>query len=151
LEEGKIKLCDFGLTSFSVLKQNLQINVGNPAYMAPELFSQEFVERNKIDIYSFSLILWEMESQEPPWLNLKSSFEIISGVCEGRRPTLNLISSEKRNLIEKCWDQNPQRRPNFSEIVDELEKLYAQSEKTNKSSLTTVPAQTEPLVCGRQF
>lgn len=59
------------------------------------------------DVYSFSVIAYEILINEKISLN--------------DRPKLkDDIVKSYRDLIEKCWSQNPNDRPTFSEIINKL-------------------------------
>ena len=67
------KISDFHLSLFVETSDNLpQKNiVGTPAYMAPELF-EVGTYSNKVDVYSFAIILWEMETGLVPFKGLNT-------------------------------------------------------------------------------
>lgn len=57
-----------------------------------------------------------------PFSHLKSSFQVMNAVIEGKRPEIPIsLPDPWKKLIEKCWDGNPSKRYTFKEIVDELE------------------------------
>ncbi|KAK8871335.1 hypothetical protein M9Y10_007055 [Tritrichomonas musculus] len=111
------RVCDFGLSrcfSDSLTKsQNLTMTgqIGTPLYMAPELLRGE-------DSYSTSV-----KSDEPfsEFANKVSPFGFAHKVINGHRPKLSGGISEKmKNLLRRCWDDNPKERPSFEEIFSEL-------------------------------
>ncbi|KAI3886995.1 hypothetical protein MKX03_022788 [Papaver bracteatum] len=69
-------VCDFGL---SRLKANTFLSsklvAGTPEWMAPEVLCDE-PSNEKSDIYSFGVILWELVTMQPPWVNLNAAQEI---------------------------------------------------------------------------
>jgi len=119
----RVKICDFG---FCQVKDpnisNLQPSgrIGTLKYMAPEVIKNgQFSE--KIDVYSFGLIFWEI-------LTRKRCFEqfgereadmLMSHVLKGGRPEIpkDYIF---RDLLERCWHQDPDVRPSFDQIVVEI-------------------------------
>lgn len=55
---------------------------------------------------------------------------------KGERPMLaDPIDKVHVNLVESCWDQNPNKRPTFEEIVEEL--------RTNKEIIKYINEQLE--------
>jgi len=57
LDEGKVRVCDFGLSRLDDLQASVEKTAhirGSPAYAAPELGSPNHT--NKVDVYSFSLM-----------------------------------------------------------------------------------------------
>lgn len=47
--------------------------------------------------------------------------EIGNAVLKGIRPKIDdYVPLSYKNLIERCWDQDPKKRPSFDQIVEEL-------------------------------
>ncbi len=69
------------------------------------------------DIYSFSMIMWEFTSGIPPFDDKAHDLELSISICKGERP--EIIENTPQyyiDLMKKCWDENPLKRPNASEI-----------------------------------
>ena len=124
-----IKICDFGLSQImSKEYKNFNLNgVGSVQWMAPELL-QNYNSDNitdKVDVYSFGIIIWEMYSRTQPYKGMSVS-QIINFVCnEKGRPNCDLIAKDDMpkglfELMTKCWDKNPSSRPTFEEILEIL-------------------------------
>ncbi len=66
-EHNNIKLIDFGLTKrISELNHGSGNYTSTPAYSAPEIYNQtELTE--KVDIYAFGIIFWEVVMEEVPF------------------------------------------------------------------------------------
>jgi serine/threonine protein kinase len=129
------KIADFGLTKIKhASTAHHTLNVGTRAWMAPELFKFEDVELlgpssrfrpMKMDAYSFGMVCYEILTGEtpfddivPPRLPVLEFQKLVKG---GRRPTLPKdIPSMLAVTIERCWDGNSRRRPDFSTICTEL-------------------------------
>ena len=87
-------------------------------YLAPEILTN--LEYGKpSDVYAFSLLMFEIMTEQTPFNDLVSKDDIILNVSEkGIRPIFETkIPSCYQNLIEKCWSQNPKERPTFDEIM----------------------------------
>jgi len=118
LEQAKIKICDFGISTITKGK-NIEVTCDSSIpYSAPELKNIQHTE--KVDIYSFAILMWEMCTREIPWKSINFMSHITEKVKKGDR--LPLPQNGKLNdLIIKCWDPSPTERPSFSEIHEELD------------------------------
>lgn len=130
--EGRAKVCDFGIAKFKdrTFVSTINGQAGTPAYMAPELFDGGQVTE-KVDVYSFAILMWEMLTGNVPWGNVPSPMQIIYyvGVLQ-QRPTMPEGCPEAlRKLIERCWSELPSDRPEFREILDTLKSIKAESER----------------------
>ena len=95
------------------------INTQTSIYIAPELFGNSNHSKEG-DVYAFSIIVYEIITNEKPFNNL-NFFEVFTKVASGNRPEISAkISEPYKKLIEKCWSQNPSNRPSFEEIVKML-------------------------------
>ena len=73
------------------------------------------------DIYSFSMIMWEFTSGIPPFNDKAHNLQLALGICKGKRP--EIIENTPQcyiDLMKKCWDKNPLKRPNSSEIINNI-------------------------------
>lgn len=121
------KVADFGLSKvFEEGTQHLiqqTTSIGTPTHMAPELIDNPHYD-NKIDVFAYSIILYEIMTYNKPWSDKKNltQFNLIKYVQDGQRPTIHdrEIPDEYVTLIERCWDHNPEKRPSFIRIVKGL-------------------------------
>jgi len=112
---------------YSHLKTNTDVKYTSleyPAYIAPEVM-QGISYDEKIDVYSYALILYEMISRNIPFENSSSSDIYKKVVEQNSRPDINNCSifPSLKALIVKCWDANPVTRLSFEEIVLELKNI----------------------------
>lgn len=128
------RVSDFGLSrcfsqSLSTsMKIQMTGNIGTPLYMAPELMANEDQYGPAVDIYAFSLIAYEIIAGIEPFSEKgkPASFSILSKVLSGYRPKLpNFIPEKMKQLIEKCWSQDPKDRPSFEEIFKQLSSDFS--------------------------
>lgn len=116
-----IKVCDFGISK--KLSDTLMTGmIGTPSYMAPELMvntTNYYDER--IDIFSFGMILWEMFHQRIPYANM-NPFQISLRYSQGERPKIDIDCPKRlEKLIKECWNQNAHQRPSFDQILERLQ------------------------------
>eukprot|EP01119_Soliformovum_irregulare_P002257 TRINITY_DN12542_c0_g1_i1.p1 TRINITY_DN12542_c0_g1~~TRINITY_DN12542_c0_g1_i1.p1 ORF type:complete len:1023 (+),score=283.21 TRINITY_DN12542_c0_g1_i1:260-3328(+) len=88
-----------------------------PSYVAPELLEGKQYD-GKVDVYSFGTVLYELFTGTPADHKMdRSSHEFI-------RPSISKEFPEGlQKLINRCWDVDPQIRPNFNEILDRLDEI----------------------------
>lgn len=129
-KDGRIKLFDFGLaciidaasTSYDKTYQ-MSGETGSPRYMAPEV-AQSKPYNQKVDVYSYGVILWEMMSKKKPFkkFGMEKYQELV--VKQGERPKIPTTwPTSFSDLIKECWSADIQERPNFSEIYSRLYSL----------------------------
>uniref|UniRef100_A0A673XEM4 Mitogen-activated protein kinase kinase kinase n=1 Tax=Salmo trutta TaxID=8032 RepID=A0A673XEM4_SALTR len=116
-----VKISDFG-TSKELIDKSMKMSfAGTVAWMAPEVIRNEPVSE-KVDIWSFGVVLWEMLTGEVPYKDVDSS-AIIWGVGNN---SLNLPIPEScpdgfKILLRQCWNCKPRNRPSFRQILLHLD------------------------------
>eukprot|EP00526_Cylindrotheca_closterium_P007274 CAMPEP_0113624108 /NCGR_PEP_ID=MMETSP0017_2-20120614/12421_1 /TAXON_ID=2856 /ORGANISM="Cylindrotheca closterium" /LENGTH=692 /DNA_ID=CAMNT_0000534115 /DNA_START=271 /DNA_END=2346 /DNA_ORIENTATION=+ /assembly_acc=CAM_ASM_000147 len=130
--DGTVKLLDFGLARIlenADPKTNevytMSGETGSLRYMAPEV-AEGHPYNHKADVYSFGIILWEMNAGKKPYhgLNREQFYEVV--IHGGDRPPLNKKWPEAlRSLISDCWDTDLDKRPDFSEVILRLDSLLS--------------------------
>ncbi|CAM9612289.1 unnamed protein product [Chrysoparadoxa australica] len=128
---GVIKVFDFGLAKVVEHKSRnskfgddvhaMTVETGSPRYMAPEVALHE-PYNEKVDVYSFALIMWEMRTLQKPFLGL-SVAEFHQRVLQmGERPHINpRWDPEIIQLLEDCWSRDIIKRHDFCDIRPELQ------------------------------
>ncbi|KAK8838457.1 hypothetical protein M9Y10_033084 [Tritrichomonas musculus] len=76
------------------------------------------------DVYAFSMILYELLANEILFKELTFQ-QLFDKVFNRKPPSFNsIIDKAYKNLIERCWSQDPKDRPTFAQIVYELENNH---------------------------
>jgi serine/threonine protein kinase len=90
---------------------------GTLIYMAPEVaLRQAYTE--KVDIYSFGMILWQMTSGQCPFVGMYREEYMERVVKGGERPKIREdLPLPLIWLIERCWDRDPSIRPSCAEVL----------------------------------
>ncbi|KAK3432535.1 hypothetical protein EUGRSUZ_D00034 [Eucalyptus grandis] len=132
------KVGDFGL---SKIKRNTLVTGGvrgTLPWMAPELLNGSSNKvSEKVDVFSFGIVLWEILTGEEPYANMHYG-AIIGGIVNNtlRPPVPNYCDPEWRLLMEQCWAPDPVARPSFTEIARRLRAMSTSQAKppTNQVS-----------------
>jgi len=123
---GQVKVSDFGLSQLKPQEGIMQTDSpkGSLVWMAPEVvFRRPYSD--KVDVYSFGIILWEVTTRERPFQHLHTHREFIEAVlCAHQRPPIPAdIPESLKNLMSSCWDYDPNKRPSFREILLKLSEV----------------------------
>ena len=111
------RISDFGLAKEESLETSQTKGVGSLRFMAPELFEESEPERydNKVDVYSFGIVLIFIISEQYPPFSLQDR-------ANGILPVLpTTIVPWVTKLIHQCLDKSPSQRPTFNDIFHILQ------------------------------
>ncbi|CEF66827.1 Serine/threonine-protein kinase TNNI3K [Strongyloides ratti] len=137
--DGRAVISDFGESRFSRQYDNddhMTKQPGNLRWMAPEVFTQCSKYDQKVDVFSFSLVLWEIHSSELPFSHLKPAAAAAEMAYKRSRPSLpsyptNQFPDHIIKVISMAWNQEPTQRPTFAEIITILEKHIDKENRYN--------------------
>ncbi|CAK0787626.1 hypothetical protein CVIRNUC_010848 [Coccomyxa viridis] len=120
-----------GLEGHEIERYKLTGETGSYRYMAPEVFRHE-PYNTKVDVYAFSMIAYELFEGSIP-------FEHLHPVEAARRAAMNharpvwgktcnrfgkAVPDAVKQLVEECWDPQPNKRPSFPVIAERLQKMF---------------------------
>ena len=112
-------------------------------WRAPEVEPNVFLPAS--DVYSFGVILWELVTRSIPYEG-RDLKEVVSEVKRGIRLTIpNNCPKFLMELINNCWNLNPDLRPSFHEIIETLKPLE-QSANSNHQQIVTCVHEDANLV-----
>ena len=97
------KLSDFGFCRPA--DKPLNSIYGNLPYIAPEVIvKMEYSFAS--DVYSIGMLMWEISSGQPPFINFENDYYLAMNIINGMRPKIVPGTPlEYENLIKQCWDQ----------------------------------------------
>jgi len=106
-------ISDFGLSLHADSESSGSRQVyGVLPFIAPEvLCSGEYSTAS--DIYGFGMIMYEVLSGKPPFVEREYDANLVVAVCNsGQRPVIpEDAPSPYVDLMKQCWDSDPTRRP----------------------------------------
>ncbi|XP_057310804.1 mitogen-activated protein kinase kinase kinase 7-like [Hydractinia symbiolongicarpus] len=137
-EKIVVKLTDFNeLSIFKDTCVTTTTSIGNGkslkgttlAYVAPELVCGITTKTKYTDIYAFGISMFEiLGDKEHPWEGVLIPHESLlkTAIEAGTRPDISCIHglyadpSKIVNLIQECWQFDPNVRPDIQKVVDVL-------------------------------
>ncbi|XP_078428421.1 serine/threonine-protein kinase 54-like [Wolffia australiana] len=138
-----VKIADFGVARVEAQNPNeMTGETGTLGYMAPEVLNDNPYNR-KCDVYSFGICLWEIYCCDMPYPDLTFA-EVSSAVIrQNLRPEIpKCCPSSLANVMKRCWDGNPEKRPEMDEVVTMLEAI-----DTSKGGGMIPPDQQPGCLC----
>ncbi|CAI5966382.1 unnamed protein product [Closterium sp. NIES-65] len=149
-EGDHLKVADFGLSKLvkvNALHEMYKMTgeTGSYRYMAPEVFKHQAYDRT-VDVYSFSVIFYEMFEGLPPFAKTMTPEGVAWKVAmEGIRPPFKSKAYPEgvKDLVSRCWAADPMARPSFMEVIEVLEgveKALLLQAQTNKPALSPFSA-----------
>ncbi|GJR78025.1 probable serine/threonine-protein kinase drkD [Tanacetum coccineum] len=130
------KVGDFGL---SRIKRHTLVSGGARGtlpWIAPELLdgSSNRVSE-KVDVFSFGVVMWEILTGEEPYADMHCG-AIIGGIVTNtlRPPVPRRCDHRWKALMEECWSNDPADRPSFTEVANKLQAMAValQSKRQNR-------------------
>ena len=120
----KAVVADFGESRFlrQADEDNMTKQPGNLRWMAPEIFTQCTRYSVKADVFSYSLVLWELLAGELPFCHLKPAAAAAETAYHGTRPPVSVsFPRAVVQLLQRGWHQDPEQRPEFRDLIPVLE------------------------------
>ncbi|KAH9655009.1 serine/threonine-protein kinase STY46 [Citrus sinensis] len=122
-ENEVVKVADFGVARVKAQSGVMTAETGTYRWMAPEVIEHKPYD-HKADVFSFGIVLWELLTGKLPYEYLTPLQAAVGVVQKGLRPTIPKNSQPKlAELLERCWQQDPALRPDFSEIIEILQQI----------------------------
>jgi len=135
-DKWNVKVSDFGLTKFKEHIKREDTLPGSIHWTAPEILGEaDEVDFDLADVYSYGIILWELLTREDPYAGMSTAAVAVAVLRDGLRPEVpDYAPDDYVQLMSNCWDQDPQQRPAFLEIMTRLESMIGESTTSSQYS-----------------
>ena len=121
------RICDFGSSRLLSTDSTPTMSGTTRAYAAPEIYDDDFEYSTKMDVYSFGVMLYEIATGKFAFRKTKNGrdrteAQLMNYIISGNREDIESATPFTKDLIERCWAQDPDSRPSFEEICASLKK-----------------------------
>lgn len=118
------KVVDFGLSRICEGGALKTSKMGCAEYMPPELITGGLLTKSG-DVYAFGVILWELYNGKRAWGGMKP-VEVLEKVARHEVLTFGEQTPRRLKILgEKCMSPHPKQRPDFSDIVFEVNSILS--------------------------
>ena len=99
-------------------------------YVAPEVLRGKPYTQSA-DIYSFGMVMYFVATGKQPFADCAHDQDLVLSICNGIRPEITEKYAPKCyiDLMKRCWDPDPDNRPNAKEIQDEIESFFDEDDR----------------------
>ena len=123
---GLSKITDLGLAQFinNSKSSNSSSVCGVLPYIAPEVLDGKPYTFAS-DVYSFGIIMIEISTGKPPYGSVPHDEKLALAICNGLRPRVAKGTPQCYiDLVNRCLDANPEKRPSAYELYNMINKLF---------------------------
>ncbi|XP_032358108.1 heat-stable enterotoxin receptor [Etheostoma spectabile] len=128
-----VKITDFGCNSF--------LRPGRDLWTAPEHLRRQGTSQ-KGDVYSFAIIAQEIVLRKSTFYTKSCSDraeKLARVIMSYFRPDLNFETASEKELevymmIKSCWDEDPEKRPDFKKVENCLGKIISKIHNQDNES-----------------
>ena len=151
-QETAVKVSDFGMARKMDLEDDPQTRqqqqqqtitqVGPLKWMSPESI-KDHMYSPKTDVYMWGITMWEIMYGQEPYPDTDALNAAMKVVMQGDRPPfLWPLPEELEDLMTKCWDKSPEKRPDFETIRRTLKGIQ-DTEKNDARELKAQESESE--------
>ncbi|XP_024083123.1 macrophage colony-stimulating factor 1 receptor 2-like, partial [Cimex lectularius] len=142
------KIADFGMSrnvrdTGQIYEQRPNRGAMPIRWMAPESLHFSLFT-HKSDVWSFGILLWEIITLGSTPYNTMGAREVMHHVREGYRlEKPKHCRSEFFRVLTKCWHNDPEKRPSFSELKSDIGNLLG--DKDTEGGFVDLEAMAEEI------
>lgn len=155
-DEGRARLCDFGLVRSLSVEQTSTCHSGTIRYRAHELVNtderlntdEQVVTTTASDIHALGCIALELVFLQSPYAGHRAGEQVFKEIYKGNPPATHLpILSEPSQpirqfwaVLEACWNRDPLVRPSALQLQHYISSCKNELLKSFRDGLIPAPA-----------
>ncbi|OHT04604.1 hypothetical protein TRFO_27871 [Tritrichomonas foetus] len=114
------RIGDFGISKiFDSESMEASTQIGTAMYMAPEIIRGEKYSKS-VDVFAYSFIVYEILTGVVPMTG-SNCFHLVMMIEKGGRPEKKYLPmKDQKDFLEHMWNDDPQKRYTFDDIVSLL-------------------------------
>lgn len=148
-DDGRVKLCDFGLACDEQISGNLCKNfVGSLCYMPPEVIKMVPHDPFKADIWSLGVTFYFFVTGELPFIG-STTDEMMKKFLSGFKELPDYVPDDVKQVIKSCIQYNPENRPTAGALLNMLNyeenKVFYLPRITGARSQARICSNTRPF------
>lgn len=123
--QGRVRLCDFGISGRLVDSKARTRSAGCAAYMAPERIDPPDPTKPdydiRADVWSLGISMVELATGQFPYQDCKTDFEVLSRVLQDEPPSLpddGTFSPEFCSFVRQCLTKDYNKRPKYKKLLE---------------------------------
>ena len=133
-QKGHARLTEYGLAPINSDPRFTEA-IGSSRWQAPEIIrhsrkgaSTPVIESKAADVFAFAMLALEVYTEKVPFQGQEPAVAA-SRVLRGERPEIPKnaaqigLTPDIWKFLERCWNQNPKKRPKIKEVVRMWQKL----------------------------
>ncbi|KAJ3676826.1 hypothetical protein LUZ60_002550 [Juncus effusus] len=121
MPDKSVKIVGFEILQIELKPEKMTAENTTYRWMAPEMIQHRSYNQ-KADVYSFGIVLWELVTGKLPFENMTAVQAAYVIVNNGTRPIVpHDCPYMLREIMTRCWDSDPDSRPEFTEVIRMLE------------------------------
>ncbi|KAH7936638.1 hypothetical protein HPB49_001882 [Dermacentor silvarum] len=136
-EDFVVRVADFGLSRdvyekdyYSGDNKKTKLPV---KWMAPESL-EKGIYNHKTDVWSYGVVLWELITRGVTPYPEVDNWDIVDFLKQGRRMKQPCFCpDELYDIMLKCWQDDPKKRPSFAKLVTDITNVLTCLEKKKRN------------------